>query len=79
MATFERWTVHDELDDKYPGLAAQDEEAFEKLVDEELARRAAEKNKPEKLNLEDEFKENKDIPKSEMIKESPAAEKSLEV
>ena len=79
MATFERWTVHDELDDKYPGLAAEDEEAFEKLVDEELARRAAEKNKPEKLNLEDEFKENKDIPKSEMIKESPAAEKSLEV
>ena len=79
MATFERWTVHDELVDINPDIAKNDEEAFEKLVDEELAKRAAEKNNPEKLNLEDEFKENKDIPKSEIIKESPNAEKSLEV
>ena len=72
---FERAIIHDELVDQYPNIT--DEDVLNKMVDEEIARRNGVENKPEKLDLSNEFSENKDIPKSEQVQENPSIEKSI--
>ena len=72
---FERAVIHDELVDQYPNIT--DEDVLNKMVDEEIARRNGAENKPEKLDLSNEFSENKDIPKSERVQEISNPEKSI--
>ena len=56
-----------------------DKEVLDRMTDEEIARRAAEANKPEKIDLSEEFSANNE-PKSEMIEiqDSPVIEKKVD-
>ena len=75
--TYTRWVIHDEICDKYPEIT--DKEVLDRMTDEEIARRAAEANKPEKIDLSKEFSANNE-PKSEMIElqDSPVIEKKVD-
>ena len=75
--TYTRWVIHDEICDKHPEIT--DKDVLDRMTDEEIARRAAEANKPEKIDLSKEFSANNE-PKSEMIEsqDSPVIEKKVD-
>lgn len=73
---YTRAVIHDELVDLHPNA---DEETLNKLVDEEIARRKAEESGVEHIDLSDEFKEDKNVQKSEMVQDVPSVEKKLEI
>ena len=73
---YERWTVFDEIVEKNPDI--KDQDVLNKMTDEELARRHAEQNKHERVDLSNEFKDDKNVEKSEVVSEPPYVNKELQ-
>ena len=72
---YERWTVFDEIVEKNPDI--KDQDVLNKMTDEELARRHAEQNKHEHVDLSNEFNDDKNVEKSEVVSEPPYVNKEL--
>jgi hypothetical protein len=73
---YEKAIIHDRLVDEY--LDA-DENTLNKMVEEEFAKRGAEQNEHEQVDLTQEFQEDKNVPTSEKIQESPELSKELNI